>query len=140
MDFEGHDIGYYMSDLTKSQLYESLEPRLNSGQVVLLDDSRLESQLLGLVWRAARSTTLGASTTTLRTLQRESLAWHWSLKHQSMGYGQAVRRRHHGLTWTQFLVYDGAKITTEKQEKQKEENMIVKSKVAEQQSSEPLSG
>jgi hypothetical protein len=51
-EFETNGISYIVSELTQSQLYEALEPRLNSGQVILLDESTLESQLLGLVWRA----------------------------------------------------------------------------------------
>ncbi|MBI4524808.1 MAG: hypothetical protein HY695_13475, partial [Deltaproteobacteria bacterium] len=53
-DFEGHGISYNVSDLTKSQLYEALEPCLNSNQVVLLDNPKLEAQLLGLVWRGGK--------------------------------------------------------------------------------------
>ncbi len=53
-DFQQHGINYQVCQLTKSQLYESLEPRLNSRQVILLDDSRLESQLLGLAWRGGK--------------------------------------------------------------------------------------
>lgn len=53
-DFERHDIGYQVSELTKSQLYEAMEPRLNSGAVVLLDEPKMESQLLGLVWRGGK--------------------------------------------------------------------------------------
>ena len=53
-DFGSHGIGYQISDLTKSQLYETLEPRLNSRQVILLDDAKLESQFLGLGWRGGK--------------------------------------------------------------------------------------
>ncbi|MBI3001326.1 MAG: hypothetical protein HYY46_23175 [Deltaproteobacteria bacterium] len=53
-DFERHDIGYHVSELTKSQLYEVMEPKLNSGTVVLLDEPKMESQLLGLVWRGGK--------------------------------------------------------------------------------------
>jgi hypothetical protein len=50
-DFEKNGIGYQVSELTKSQLYEVLEPKLNSGAVILLDEPKMESQLLGLCWR-----------------------------------------------------------------------------------------
>ena len=38
--------------VTKSEIYEEIEPLLNGGRIVLLDHPNLESQLLGLVWRA----------------------------------------------------------------------------------------
>lgn len=53
-DFERYGVGYRVSELTKSQLYEALEPKLNSGAVVLLDEPKMESQLLGLVWRGGK--------------------------------------------------------------------------------------
>ena len=43
-----------LSDLTTHQTYEAFGPRLNSGQVVLLDHSDMQNQFLGLVWRGAR--------------------------------------------------------------------------------------
>jgi len=53
-DFESHDIGYQGSELTKSKLYEAMEAPLNGGKVVLLEDSDLEQQLLGLVWKGGK--------------------------------------------------------------------------------------
>jgi len=53
-DFQTHGIGYHVSDLTKSQLYEAMEPKLNGSQVVLLDEPKMESQFLGLVWRGGK--------------------------------------------------------------------------------------
>lgn len=53
-DFQRAGIAYHVSDLTKSQLYEALEPRLNAREVLLLDEPRLEQQLLGLVWRGGK--------------------------------------------------------------------------------------
>lgn len=50
-DFERHGINYELSNESKHELYEALEPHLNGGKVVLLDESTLEQQLLGLVWR-----------------------------------------------------------------------------------------
>ena len=54
VDFAKEGIEYRVSELTKSELYEALEPRMNSGDVVLLDNPTMESQLLGLVWRGSR--------------------------------------------------------------------------------------
>jgi len=51
-DFQNHGIAYTVSALTKSEIYQALEAPLNSSRVVLLDTPKLESQLLGLVWRA----------------------------------------------------------------------------------------
>jgi len=53
-DFQGRGISYGVSELTKSEIYEEIEPLLNGGRVVLLDHPNLESQLLGLVWRASK--------------------------------------------------------------------------------------
>jgi hypothetical protein len=51
-DFQRLNISYRVSELSKSEIYEELEPLLNGGRVVLLDNANLESQFLGLVWRA----------------------------------------------------------------------------------------
>jgi hypothetical protein len=53
-DFQGHGIAYRVGELTKSQLYEAMEPKLNGSQAVFLDEPKLESQLLGLVWRGGK--------------------------------------------------------------------------------------
>src|SRR5262249_17025939 len=53
-DFEAHGIAYDVSNLTKSDLYEGMEPHLNAGKVVLLDESKLESQFLGLIWKSGK--------------------------------------------------------------------------------------
>lgn len=53
-DFERHGIAYVVSALTKSQLYEALEPVLNGGRVRLPDVAELEQQLLGLIWRGGK--------------------------------------------------------------------------------------
>jgi hypothetical protein len=52
--FENEGIAYRVSELTKSQIYEALEPRLNAGRVVLLDSEKMESELLGLIWRGGK--------------------------------------------------------------------------------------
>ena len=53
-DFQGRGIAYRVSELTKSEIYEGIEPILNGGRIVLLDHGNLESQLLGLIWRASK--------------------------------------------------------------------------------------
>jgi hypothetical protein len=53
-DFQRQGIGYQVSALTKSQLYEALEPRINAGEVELPDIPKLQEQLLTLVRRGAR--------------------------------------------------------------------------------------
>ena len=53
-DFQGKGISYRVSELTKSEIYEEIEPLLNGGRIVLLDHPNLESQLLGLVWRGGK--------------------------------------------------------------------------------------
>jgi hypothetical protein len=53
-DFFEHGVSYRLSVLTKSQIYEALEPRINAGEIELLDVSRLIEQLLGLVARGTK--------------------------------------------------------------------------------------
>jgi len=53
-DFLSHGISYRVSELSKSQIYEALEPKLNAHEVVLLDHPNLEAQFLGLVWRGGK--------------------------------------------------------------------------------------
>jgi phage terminase large subunit-like protein len=53
-DFADEKISYQVERLPKSALYESLEPRLNAGEVELLDVPKLKEQLLGLVWRGSK--------------------------------------------------------------------------------------
>ena len=53
-DFERHGIRYTVSRWSKSDLYDALERRLNSHQVLLPDVPTLEQQLLGLIWRGGR--------------------------------------------------------------------------------------
>ncbi len=52
--FQTHGITYVAADHTKSELYGTLLPLLNSGRVELLDDRRLVAQLAGLERRTAR--------------------------------------------------------------------------------------
>jgi hypothetical protein len=50
-DFEDLGIAYQVSTRTKSEIYDAFEPRLNAGEVELLDDGKLQEQLLTLVVR-----------------------------------------------------------------------------------------
>jgi hypothetical protein len=49
--FTNLGISYTVAELSKSELYESIEPHFNAGKILLLDVQELESQFLGLVWR-----------------------------------------------------------------------------------------
>jgi hypothetical protein len=53
-DFEERGISYRVSSLSKTELYENLEPALNAGEVELPDEPRLQEQLLTLVIRGAK--------------------------------------------------------------------------------------
>lgn len=53
--FRKHGVAYKISERTKSEIYQSMLPMLNSRRVELLDDKVLRSQLLGLERRTARS-------------------------------------------------------------------------------------
>ncbi|SEE09161.1 Phage terminase-like protein, large subunit, contains N-terminal HTH domain [Rhizobiales bacterium GAS188] len=53
-DFEEHGIVYVVCGSTKSDLYDALEPKLNAGEVELLDHPKLQEQLLTLVLRGAK--------------------------------------------------------------------------------------
>lgn len=55
-DFAQHGLMYYVSAATASQLYEAFAVPLNAGEVVLVDDVKLEQQLLGLVWKGGKIT------------------------------------------------------------------------------------
>jgi hypothetical protein len=52
--FKKAGIIYTPSDLSKSEIYRDFLPRLNSGEVDLLDNKRLKTQFLGLERRTAR--------------------------------------------------------------------------------------
>lgn len=52
--FEGNSIAYVVSPDTKSAIFDALEPRINGRQVIWPDVPKLETQLLGLVWRGGR--------------------------------------------------------------------------------------
>lgn len=52
--FRKHGVFYEVSDKTRSDLYRDMLPVLNSGRVVLLDDEKAVSQIVGLERRTAR--------------------------------------------------------------------------------------
>jgi len=52
--FEGQGIKYRVSKLTKTEIYEEFEPRLNAREFELLDVSKLREQALGLVVRGTQ--------------------------------------------------------------------------------------
>lgn len=54
VDFRGLGVDYIVCSASTSANYESLEPRLNGGAVVLPDVPVLEQQLLGLIWRGGK--------------------------------------------------------------------------------------
>jgi hypothetical protein len=53
-DFAERGIEYQLSSLTKSEIYDSFEPKLNAGEVELLDYGKLQEQLLTLVVRSGK--------------------------------------------------------------------------------------
>ena len=56
LDFQGRALTYQPSELTTTELYEQLEPRLNAGEVELPDLPVLIEQLLTLVQKGSRVT------------------------------------------------------------------------------------
>jgi hypothetical protein len=52
--FKKQGIDYRPADLSKSEIYRDFLPRLNSGEVELLDNARMISQFLSLERRTAR--------------------------------------------------------------------------------------
>jgi len=55
-DFQGYGVSSEVSLSSASEMYAAFEARLNSHQVVLLDQAVLEQQLLGLVWKGPKIT------------------------------------------------------------------------------------
>jgi hypothetical protein len=53
-DFEERGVRYFKSSFDTTEIYESFEPRLNAGEVRLLDEPTLVEQLLTLVVRGAK--------------------------------------------------------------------------------------
>ena len=52
--FKHHGVTYVVAEQTRSDLYLTLVPRINSGRIRLLDNSRLENQLISLERRTSR--------------------------------------------------------------------------------------
>ena len=84
--FASEGIGYHVSDKTTSELYEALEPRLNTHHVVLLDVPTLEQQLLGLIWKGGKMTHQGGE--------------HDDWANSAAGIIEAIQRKRTGPTWT----------------------------------------
>jgi hypothetical protein len=55
-DFAACDIGYRSCPLSASDLYEEFEPKLNAGEIELLDIQKLQEQLLCLVVKGTKVT------------------------------------------------------------------------------------
>jgi hypothetical protein len=55
-DFRARGITYQFNRLTSTQAYEALEPKLNAGEVELLDSPKLTEQLLTLVIKGSQIT------------------------------------------------------------------------------------
>jgi phage terminase large subunit-like protein len=53
-DFEAEGITYVVSEQSKSEIYDAFEPKLNAGEVELLDHPKLTEQLLTLVLRGSK--------------------------------------------------------------------------------------
>jgi len=53
-DFEDLGITYVVSSLNKSDIYDEFEPKLNAGEIELLDVPKLQEQLLTLVVRGSK--------------------------------------------------------------------------------------
>jgi hypothetical protein len=53
-DFQEYDVTYEGTEFSKSELYDQFEPRLNAGEVELLDDGKLQEQLLTLVIKGSK--------------------------------------------------------------------------------------
>jgi hypothetical protein len=49
-----HGVSYELSEFSKSEIYQAFMPMLNSGSVALLDNDRLERQLVALERRVSR--------------------------------------------------------------------------------------
>jgi hypothetical protein len=56
LDFQGRGVTYQCSELTTSEVYEQMEPRVNAGEVELPDLPVLTEQLLTLVQKGAKVT------------------------------------------------------------------------------------
>jgi hypothetical protein len=56
-DFQREGITYVVGGMrSASDLYESFEPKLNAGEIELLDEAALTEQLICLVWRGGKIT------------------------------------------------------------------------------------
>jgi hypothetical protein len=56
VDYQGRGVSYFCSELSTSELYEQMEPRVNAGEVELPDLSVLVEQALTLVMKGTKVT------------------------------------------------------------------------------------
>ena len=88
--FRRHGIEYRPAEKNRSELYRDLLPRVNSGEVDLLDIEKLKSQLVSLERRTARG-------------GRESIdhapGAHDDLANAVAGALDMAARPAHGFTW-----------------------------------------
>jgi hypothetical protein len=56
LDFQGRGVTYHPSELSASEVYEQLEPRINAGEVELPDHPTMVEQLLTLVQKGTKVT------------------------------------------------------------------------------------
>jgi phage terminase large subunit-like protein len=49
--FSSEGIGYHVSEQSKHEIYQACEAPLNANNLILLDEPKLESEMLGLIWR-----------------------------------------------------------------------------------------
>jgi hypothetical protein len=54
-DFEDLGIAYSISPRSKAEIYDEFEPKLNAGEVELIDDGKLQEQILTLVTRSGKT-------------------------------------------------------------------------------------
>ena len=54
LDFQAEGITYDVCKQSTSENYEAFEPKLNAGEIELLDDGKLQEQLLTLIWRGSK--------------------------------------------------------------------------------------
>jgi hypothetical protein len=52
--FANEGISYGVSELSKHEIYQECEAPLNAGNIILLDEPKLESEMLGLIWKGSR--------------------------------------------------------------------------------------
>jgi hypothetical protein len=74
-DFGEHGVAYEVAMLPKTGIYDALEPKLNAGEVELLDITELQEQLLTLIVRSGRIDHQPGDMTTMPTLRPGRFGW-----------------------------------------------------------------